>query len=256
VEEFLAVGRQLCEVLTKVRGERWWEKSEQELRAYRGAIVKKEKNEQPHTLLVLYPLPANKDAFESAYLGEQLPLVRKLPAKAIRTEVVLGTLAGGIAPYHRITELHFEDQQSLRTCTQSTQAQSVLQNAVQISTGGKPHFLVLESELGIDEEPRKPRPPFKCTLYFSTPQDKNSFDTAYFTEIFPAILKLPAKQFKAYSVVATADDEESPFNRTVEFFFESRVDLETCLGSTYGKQLLNAVKNAPSVSFLVFTAEG
>jgi hypothetical protein len=73
VDEFLTIERELCEVLTKIRGERWWEMSEQELRAYRGAIVKKEKNEQPHTLMVLYPPPADKDRFETAYLDEQIP---------------------------------------------------------------------------------------------------------------------------------------------------------------------------------------
>jgi hypothetical protein len=98
VDEFLTIERELCEVLTKVRGERWWEMSEQELRAYRGAAVIKEKNEQPHTFMMLYPSPADKDAFEREYLGEHVPLVRKLPAKAVRTEVVGGTLTGDVAP--------------------------------------------------------------------------------------------------------------------------------------------------------------
>jgi len=65
VDEFLIIEREICEVLTKVRGERWWEMSEQDLRTYRGAIVKKEKNEQPHTLMLLYPPPTDRDGFET-----------------------------------------------------------------------------------------------------------------------------------------------------------------------------------------------
>ena len=254
VDEFLTIERELCEVLTKVRGERWWEMSEQELRDHRGAVVKKEKNEQPHTLMVLYPPPANKEAFETAYLGEHIPLARKLPAKAIRTEVVGSTLTGDVAPYHRIAELHFEDRRGLQTCVQTPAAQAALEHAVQISNGGKPHFLVLESEMAIDEEPGKPRPPVKCMVCFSQPEDKKAFDATYFTEILPQMLKLPAKQFKAYTVVATADDAESPLHRILEFFFDSQAELESCMASTNGKLLLDALTRVATPFFVVIAA--
>jgi uncharacterized protein (TIGR02118 family) len=127
---------------------------------------------------------------------------------------------------------------------------------VQISSGGKPHFLVLESEMALDEEPGKPRPPIKCTVCFRQPEDKKAFDMAYSTEILPAMLKLPAKQFKAYTVVATADGAESPLHRILEFFFDRQADLESCMASTAGKALLDALMKVPAVSLLLVAAEG
>jgi hypothetical protein len=167
-----------------------------------------------------------------------------------------GTLTRDAAPYHRIAELHFEDRRSLQTCVQTSQAQAALQHAVQVSSGGKPHFLVLESEMAIDEEPGKPRPPIKCMVCFSQPEDKKAFDDTYFAEILPAMLKLPAKQFKAYTVVPTADGAETLLHRILEFFFDSQAELESCMASTTGKTLLDAVTKMPTPPFLVVATGG
>ena len=91
---------------------------------------------------------------------------------------------------------------------------------------------------------------------FSQPEDQKTFDGAYFAEILPAMLKLPAKQFKAYTVVATADGAETPLHRILEFFFGSQAELESCLASTTGKALLDAVMKMPTPSLLVVAAEG
>src|SRR5262245_14436997 len=256
VDEFLIIEREVCEVLTKARGERWWEMSEQELWAYRGAAVIKEKNEQPHTFMVLYPPPADKDAFDREYVGEQVPLVRKLPAKTIRTDVVRGTLTGEVAPYYRIAELHFEDHRSLQACVQTQAAQAMLANAVKISSGGKPQFLILESDMAIDEEPGEKRPPVKFLVCFPHPEDQDAFDTVYIDEVLPVMLKLPAKQFKGYQAIATADGAESPLHRILEFFFDSPADLESSMASASGKALLDALQKIPFPPLLLIAAEG
>ena len=256
VDEFLTIERELCEVLTKVRGEHWWKMSQEELRAYRGAAVVKEKNEQPHTFMVLYPPPTDAAAFEKVYLDEHVPMVRQLPTKAIRTDIVGSALAGQAAPYHRIAALHFEDHRSLQACAQTQAAQATLAHAVQISSGGKPHFLVLESDMAIDEEPGQQRPPVKLLVCFPPPEDKDAFTTAYITDVLPAMLKLPAKQFKGYAVVATADGGDSPLSRILEFFFDSHANLESCLASASGKALLAALSQMPAVPLLLVAAEG
>jgi uncharacterized protein (TIGR02118 family) len=255
VDEFLTIEKELCEVLTKVRGERWWEMSQQELRAYRGAAIIKEKNEQPHTLMVLYPVPPDQDAFEREYVNERLSLARKLPAKAIQTEVVTGALTGDGAPYHRIAALHFEDLQSLQQCAQTPEAKAALEHAVKISSGGKPHFLVLESDLAIDEEPGKERPPVKLMVCFPHPKEKDAFETAYFSEILPETLKLPAKRFKGYKVVATADSAECSLHRILVFCFDNQTDLESCMTSTRGKALTNILMRTSTPPYLFVTVE-
>ena len=256
VDGFLTIEKELCEVLTKVRGERWWEMSQEELRAYRGATIIKEKNEQPHTFMVLYPPPADKDAFEREYVGEQVSLVRKLTAKTIRTDVVRGTLTGEVAPYYRIAELHFEDHRSLQACAQTQAAQAMLAHAVKISSGGKPQFLILESDMAIDEEPGEKRPPVKFLVCFPHPEDQDAFDTVYLDEVLPVMLKLPAKQFKGYKAIATVDGAESPLHRILEFFFDSQANLESSMTSASGKALLDALQKIPSPPLLLIAAEG
>ncbi len=255
VDEFLVIERELCEVLTKVRGEHWWEMSQEELRAYRGAAVVKEKNEQPHTFMVLYPPPLDKVVFEKVYQDEHVSLARQLPAKAFRMEVVTGALAGQTAPYHRIVALHFEDRRSLQSCAQTQAAQVALAHAVHISSGGKPHFLLLESDMALDEKPGAQRPPVKLLVGFPPPANKDAFFGAYITEVLPALLKLPAKQFKGYGVIGTADGGESPLARILEFFFDSQADLENCLASASGKALLATLSKLPAAPLLLVAAE-
>src|SRR5262249_20400089 len=153
------------------------------------------------------------NAFEQAYLDEHLPLAQQLPAKMMQTEVIRSTAAGDAAPYHRIAELHFEDLQSLQQCAQTQEGKAALEHAVKISSGGKPHFLILESDLAMDEEPGKQRPPVRFTVCFPQPEDKDAFETTYFTKILPETFKLPARQFKGYKAVATTDGAESPWHR-------------------------------------------
>jgi uncharacterized protein (TIGR02118 family) len=206
--------------------------------------------------MVLYPPPSDKVAFERMYQEEHVPLAQQLPAKAMRTEVVSAALANQTAPYHRIAMLHFEDYRSLQACAQTQAAQETLAHAAKISSGGKPHFLVLESDMAMDEKPGAQRPPVKLLVGFPPPADKDAFFGAYVTAVLPALLKLPAKQFKGYGVKATADGAESPLARVLEFFFDSQADLENGLASVAGKALLATLAKLPETPLLLVTTEG
>jgi len=59
---------------------------------------------------------------------------------------VLSSAQGGAAPFHRITEIHFPSMSALQACADSEGAKETLANAVSISTGGPPIFIVAEEE--------------------------------------------------------------------------------------------------------------
>jgi hypothetical protein len=58
---------------------------------------------------------------------------------------VLGS-PNGKAPFHRIAEIHFPSMEALEACAASEGDQQTLANAVSISSGGAPLFLVAEEE--------------------------------------------------------------------------------------------------------------
>ena len=99
-------------------------------------------------LVVIYPRPADVDAFERAYTEEHVPMaVEKFKgmAKFVASRVV-GSPGGGTPPFHRIAELHFPSMEALREAASSPGAQEAVAHAVSISTGGEPIFLVAEEE--------------------------------------------------------------------------------------------------------------
>ncbi len=98
-------------------------------------------------LVVVYPRPKDVDAFEKVYQNEHVPLaVAKLGGK---TKIVGTKVLGspqGTPSYHRIAEVHFPSMQALEACAASEGGKEVLANAVKISSGGAPIFLVAEEE--------------------------------------------------------------------------------------------------------------
>ncbi len=99
-------------------------------------------------LVVIYPRPADVDAFERAYTQEHVPLaVEKMKGmtKFVATRVV-GSPGGGTPPFYRIAELHFPSMAALNEAASSVEAQEAVAHAVSISTGGEPIFLVAEEE--------------------------------------------------------------------------------------------------------------
>jgi len=92
---------------------------------------------------VLYPTPTDVDAFEKVYVDEHMPMAGKgiTGAKKFVMMKVSGA-AGGAAPYHRITEIHFDSLDALQQSLATPSTQQVAAHAVQISSGGPPIFLI------------------------------------------------------------------------------------------------------------------
>jgi uncharacterized protein (TIGR02118 family) len=99
-------------------------------------------------LIVMYPRPKDVQAFETVYKNEHVPLaVEKLTGKTkIVATRVLGSPNGKPA-FHRIAEVHFPSMQVLEACAASDGGKQTLANAVAISSGGAPVFLIAEQEI-------------------------------------------------------------------------------------------------------------
>jgi uncharacterized protein (TIGR02118 family) len=99
-------------------------------------------------LLVIYPRPKDVSVFEREYTEKHLPLAaKKIPAKIkFVTTKVVGTPTGETPPFYRIAELHFPSMEALQKAASSQGAQEAIADAVALSTGGAPIFLVAEEE--------------------------------------------------------------------------------------------------------------
>jgi uncharacterized protein (TIGR02118 family) len=98
-------------------------------------------------LVVMYPRPKDIQAFETVYKDEHVPMaVEKLAGKTkIVATRVLGSPNGKPA-FHRIAEIHFPSMQALEACAAPEVGKETIANAVSISSGGAPVFLVAEEE--------------------------------------------------------------------------------------------------------------
>ena len=98
-------------------------------------------------LVVMYPPPKDIEAFERAYNHEHVPMaVAKLAGK---TKIVATRILGspkGTPAFHRIAEIHFPSMQALEACAASEGGKQTIANAVSISSGGAPTFLVAEED--------------------------------------------------------------------------------------------------------------
>ncbi|HLY97563.1 MAG TPA: EthD family reductase [Candidatus Angelobacter sp.] len=98
-------------------------------------------------LIVQYPQPKDVAAFEKVYLNEHVPMaVAKLEGK---TKIVATKVVGapqGTPAYYRIAEIHFPNMQALQACAASKGGQETVANAVAISSGGAPVFMIAEEE--------------------------------------------------------------------------------------------------------------
>ncbi len=99
------------------------------------------------SVVVIYPRPRDVEAFETVYNRDHVPMaVAKLAGKTkIVATRVLGSPAGD-PPFHRITEVYFPSMEALEQCAASEGGKQTIGNAVSISSGGAPVFLVAEEE--------------------------------------------------------------------------------------------------------------
>lgn len=97
--------------------------------------------------LVLYPRPADIDAFEKVYQQEHVPMaVEKLAGKTkfVATKVLASP--AGTPPFYRVAEIHFPSMEALQACANSEGGKETIAHAIRISTGGAPIMLIAEEE--------------------------------------------------------------------------------------------------------------
>jgi uncharacterized protein (TIGR02118 family) len=97
-------------------------------------------------LIVIYPRPTDIESFERVYQNQHVPMaVEKLAGK---TKIVASKVSGSpqsAPPFHLIAEIHFPTI-ALQACAASDGGKQTIANAVAISSGGAPIFLVAEEE--------------------------------------------------------------------------------------------------------------
>ena len=101
----------------------------------------------PVKLVVIYPRPKDIRAFETIYNRDHVTMV--VERLASKTKLVATRVLGspnGKPPFHRIAEIHFPSMEALEACAASEGGKQTLANAVSISSGGAPVFLVAEEE--------------------------------------------------------------------------------------------------------------
>jgi uncharacterized protein (TIGR02118 family) len=98
-------------------------------------------------LLVLYPTPEDPEQFDRRYRREHLPMGKAnlVGATSLASYRILGSPAGQ-SPFARLTEVSFPTLAALKECAALPGAQKTIANAVEISTGGAPHFMIVDQE--------------------------------------------------------------------------------------------------------------
>ena len=97
-------------------------------------------------IVVLYPQPTDEAAFEKAYVGQHFPMaVAKLEGKTkmVGSKMMRGP-DGSKAPFYRIAEIHFPSLKALQDCLASPGGQETTADAIAISSGGAPIFMIAE----------------------------------------------------------------------------------------------------------------
>lgn len=88
-----------------------------------------------HRLIVLYPEPADRAAFEAYYRETHLPLCAKLPGVQ-DISFSLGIGARGESPYFAVFEATFADEAALGAALSSPEGQAVEADVPNYATGG------------------------------------------------------------------------------------------------------------------------
>jgi uncharacterized protein (TIGR02118 family) len=98
-------------------------------------------------LLVLYPAPKDPEQFDRRYQTEHLPMGKAtlVGATGLASYRIVGSPAGE-SPFARLTEISFPTVKAIQECAALPGTQKTMANAVEISTGGAPHFMVVEEE--------------------------------------------------------------------------------------------------------------
>jgi uncharacterized protein (TIGR02118 family) len=98
-------------------------------------------------IVVIYPRPADENAFEREYRDVHMPMVEqklKGMTRFVATKV-LHSPQGNVASY-RLAEVHFSSMADLTKCLESEDGKQVVEHATKMSTGGPPLLLICEEE--------------------------------------------------------------------------------------------------------------
>ena len=88
-------------------------------------------------LIVAYRHPTDAAEFERRYQGEHVAMAKAIPhASRFELGKVTGGMDGSKAPYHRIAEFYFDNQEALGRAGSSTEGQAAFKHAGEIGTGG------------------------------------------------------------------------------------------------------------------------
>jgi uncharacterized protein (TIGR02118 family) len=98
-------------------------------------------------LIVLYPPPTDPEQFDRRYEKEHLPMGKATAKSAtgLAAYRILGSPTGK-SPFARLTEVVFPTLKALQDWAALPGAQKTMENAVAISTGGAPHFMIVQEE--------------------------------------------------------------------------------------------------------------
>jgi uncharacterized protein (TIGR02118 family) len=98
-------------------------------------------------LIVAYPPPVDVAAFEKVYAEEHVPLaIAKLAGKTKIVATRILASPQGKPQFYRVAEVHFPSMQALEECAGSEGGKETLANAVKISSGGPPLFMIAEED--------------------------------------------------------------------------------------------------------------
>lgn len=104
-------------------------------------------------LVVIYPRPKDIEAFEMVYQSQHVPMaVAKLAGKTKIVATKVLSSPQGAAPFYRIAEVYFPSMQALEACAASEGGKQTFANAVSISSGGTPIFLIAEEQTFVFDE--------------------------------------------------------------------------------------------------------
>jgi uncharacterized protein (TIGR02118 family) len=88
-------------------------------------------------LVVAYRHPTDVEEFERRYKHEHVAMARGIPHMSrIEFGRVAGMMDGSKAPYHRIAELYFENEEAMGKGASTAEGQAAVGHAAEIASGG------------------------------------------------------------------------------------------------------------------------
>jgi uncharacterized protein (TIGR02118 family) len=88
-------------------------------------------------LVVAYRQPTDVGEFERRYKNEHMAMARRIPHMSrIEFGKVAGMMDGSKAPYHRIAELYFANDEAMGKGASSPEGQAAVGHAAEIASGG------------------------------------------------------------------------------------------------------------------------